>query len=146
MVSVPSELAEEYARINLSSYEWRIVWFVLSQDRFRKPVAVTYGDIAQATGIDQRNVERSLKQLRCLGIIGRTGNGRYCDYHLQYYNDWKIPDYLPTAYHHWVDAGCWRRIWKRPCDLALTSITKSKRKREGCVVGDLVHEETVEAA
>lgn len=73
---VANEIMEALARINLSPYESRVLWFILRKTYGwqKKSDLIPLSQIAQGTGISKPNVCHSLKRLLARSIIVRLDN------------------------------------------------------------------------
>ncbi|MBT9132974.1 MAG: hypothetical protein DDT33_01505 [Firmicutes bacterium] len=71
-----NELIEAFCRINLSSYESRILWCIIRKTYgWKKKVdRLSNSQIVQATGISKGHVSRALKSLRAKNIVTCSGN------------------------------------------------------------------------
>lgn len=64
-IDIANELAEAFRRVNLSSYEWRILWAILRETYgwHRKMAPISLTDFQKATGLDRSNISKTLSKL-----------------------------------------------------------------------------------
>ena len=102
-LDLANELVEQLARINLSAYEWRVLWAVLRKTwGWRKKVdIVPLSQIAEITGIQRPHVVRAkmslLKKKVLVDIQGKIGFNKD-------YEQWEIPGYTSTDSGTTLDA------------------------------------------
>jgi len=72
---VANEILEALVKINLSSYESRVLWFVIRKTYgwHKKSDWIALSQIVDGTGIDKRNVWRTIKSLERRNLIVRPG-------------------------------------------------------------------------
>jgi phage replication O-like protein O len=70
---IAHEILEAFAKINLSPYESRLAWFVIRKTYgwHKKTDWIALSQIVEGTGIDKRNVWRTIKSLERRNIIIR---------------------------------------------------------------------------
>ena len=69
---IANELAEALSRINLSTYESRVIWFLVRNTYGRggkKNDQIALSQIAEATSLDRGNAGRALRSLKDRGIV-----------------------------------------------------------------------------
>lgn len=74
---IHNEISEQLARTDLSGSEFRCLWFLLRKTYGfqKKEDDISYSQFAEGTGLDRRNVIRSLDKMVKRGIIYRQENG-----------------------------------------------------------------------
>ena len=94
-IDIANELAEALTKVNLSGYQYRIIWCI-----FRK----TYGwhkstdkisltQFEKMTGIERRHIQRALRKLESLNMIIIDRNSYINTYKFNsHYDTWKIID------------------------------------------------------
>lgn len=94
---IPHELIERVlCRVNLKAYEHRIFYIVARMSwgwKHRPHCYTTYRELAEKTGLDPRNVSRTVKQLEDKFIfIRRTGRKKtYLEINTDYMT-WRVPE------------------------------------------------------
>ncbi|HUU39672.1 MAG TPA: replication protein, partial [Desulfatiglandales bacterium] len=85
---IANELLEAMARINLSGYQSRVLMAIWRQTYgwHKKEDYISVSQIARMTGIDKRNVSRTLKELIEKNMIRK--NGRMTAFNKNY-NEWR---------------------------------------------------------
>ena len=70
---VANEILEALVKINLSSYESRVLWFIIRKTYgwHRPSDWIALSQIVKGTGIDKRNVWRTMKSLERRNLIIR---------------------------------------------------------------------------
>jgi len=83
-VDIANELVEALFRFNLSAYESRVLWFIFRQTYgwHKKTDRISYTQFEQ-TGLDRRNIGRTIRKLRNRKIITVAGNGQALEYGIQ---------------------------------------------------------------
>lgn len=88
---IANDIAQQFARINLSSYEWRVLWVILRKTYgwHKKTDRISYTQLEEATGINRRHIARAITKLLSRNIITQTGKGYGLEYGLQKnYESW----------------------------------------------------------
>lgn len=82
---VANQIAEQFAKINLSSYEWRVLWAILRKTYgwHKKTDRISYTQLEKATGINRRHIARAITKLLKRNIITQAGKGYNLEYGLQ---------------------------------------------------------------
>jgi len=90
---VANEILGALAKVSLSPYESRLIWIIVSQtygNHGKKMDRISLSQFSDWTGIDRRNVRRSLASLLAKGVIAASPNGMGIKYGLQKnYEQWK---------------------------------------------------------
>lgn len=93
-IDIANDIVDQLAKINLSSYEWRILWAILRKtwgyvvkdqkgrwiyDKYGQPIKkkmdwVSVSQLEDLTGLDRRNVSRTKLRLLERKIILKSGN------------------------------------------------------------------------
>jgi len=91
-VPIANELVEQFAKINLSPYEWRTLW-VLWRKTWgwqKKRDKISISQFQKLTGLDRRHQHRTLLSLERKKFIARKGNSYVTTYMFQKdYSKWK---------------------------------------------------------
>jgi phage replication O-like protein O len=84
-IDIANELAEALCRINLSPYEWRILWVIFRKTYgwHKKADRISYTQFEEATGIGRWHINRALRRLAMRNIITISGNSRLMEYSFQ---------------------------------------------------------------
>ena len=88
---IANELAEAFAKVNLSAYEWRILWFIMRKTYgFKKKTdAISLTQFAAGTGISTSNVIHTLARLKSRNLIVKSKDFRISEYGLnKHYDHW----------------------------------------------------------
>ena len=88
---IANELAEAFAKVNLSAYESRILWFIMRKTYgFKKKTdAISLSQFAAGTGISTSNVIHTLARLKCRNLIVKSKDFRISEYGLnKHYDHW----------------------------------------------------------
>jgi phage replication O-like protein O len=91
--AIPHEIVEAFARTNLSPYESRVVWFICRKTFgwHKKTDYISLSQFALGTGIDRRNVHRTLKGLESRKIVVRRDDRKGIRYGIQRdFTVWKV--------------------------------------------------------
>ena len=74
---IHNDIVERLAQTDLSGSEFRCLWFLLRKTYGfqKKEDDISYSQFAEGTGLDRRNVMRSLDKLVQRGIVYRKENG-----------------------------------------------------------------------
>ena len=112
-VDIANELVEALAKINLSSYESRILWVVLRKTYgwHKKMDQISITQFEKATGIKRWHVARTLAELVERKIVTRIGNSRIISYGFQ-------KDYTK-----------WRDVTKRGNDAGISRVSGEGRRK-----------------
>ena len=92
-IPIANELAEAFARIQLSGYEIRVLWVILRKTYGwnRKYDGISITQFERATNIERRNIVRTLKRLQKKHLIVKNDNGFITKWGLQKnYERWQI--------------------------------------------------------
>jgi phage replication O-like protein O len=96
-LDLANELVEAFARINLSAYEWRLLWALWRKTYcwHKKQDKIAITQFEKMTGLKRRHVARTLLKLKKRNIITQIGNSFITTYQFQKdYTKWK---YLPVT-------------------------------------------------
>jgi phage replication O-like protein O len=76
---VANELAEQFARCDLSGLEWRVVWVILRQTYgwSRKADRISVAQVSEATRVPLRSAKRALVALRERRILVAEGDDKH---------------------------------------------------------------------
>jgi len=91
-VKLANELAEAFAKINLSSYEWRVLWIILRKTYGwnKKEDWIPLTQFQELSQLRKQHIIRALNKLISKNIITRIGNGSGKKYGLnKIYSEWK---------------------------------------------------------
>jgi phage replication O-like protein O len=82
---IANELSEQFARLQLSGNQWRLLWVILRQSYGWKKKAdrISFTLFERRTGLDRRNIGRELKELASRNIIVKNDNSFIVSYGLQ---------------------------------------------------------------
>ena len=82
---IANQIADAFCRINLSAYEWRVVWAILRKTWGwqKKMDRISYTQYENLTGINRRHIARALDSLLARKIVKRSGKGYKLFYGLQ---------------------------------------------------------------
>src|SRR3990167_3281188 len=89
---IANEILEQLARINLTSYQWRILLVLLRKTYGwnKKEDAIALSQFSSSTGIRRVHVCRALKELCKKEIVTQRGNGYITKYSFQKdFDKWK---------------------------------------------------------
>jgi phage replication O-like protein O len=95
-----NELAEAFARLQLSGNQWRIFWVIVRQTYGwqRKSAQISVTRFQQMTELDRRHVARAIKALVSRKIVAKIGNSFVATYGLNKdYSQWKSLPKLTRA-------------------------------------------------
>ena len=90
-IPIANELAEAFYRINLSAYEWRLLWFIMRKTYgFHKSTdAISLTQFATGTGISTANVIHTLARLKGRNLIVKSKDFHITEYGLnKHYDHW----------------------------------------------------------
>jgi len=88
---ISNELADAFARVNLSAYESRLLWFLMRKTYgYHKGTdAISLTQFANGTGISTSNVIHTLARLKSRNLIIKSRNSRISEYGLnKHYDHW----------------------------------------------------------
>jgi phage replication O-like protein O len=82
---IANDIAEHFAQINLSAYEWRVLWAILRKTYgwHKKTDFISYTQLEEITNINRRHIARAISKLLKRNIITKTGTGYSLEYGLQ---------------------------------------------------------------
>ncbi|MBW1996317.1 MAG: replication protein [Deltaproteobacteria bacterium] len=85
------ELAKQFAKLNLSAYEWRFVWalWIKTWAWHKKADKVPLSQIVELTGIHKANVSRAKRMLISNGITGVIQRDNSLIKFNKNYDEWK---------------------------------------------------------
>ncbi len=89
---IANELAEAFARVNLSAYEWRALWVVIRKTYGwrKKTDRISYRQFAKCADIDLRNAFRAVQSLVGRNILTQQKDSNTFEYGLQKdYSQWE---------------------------------------------------------
>ena len=93
-IDIANEIAEALMKINLSSYESRVLWFILRKTWgwHKKMDWLTLSQFSKAIGLDRRLIHRALKRLssKKMIVINRDDNNRISYGFQKNYDKWKV--------------------------------------------------------
>src|SRR3972149_7190187 len=90
-VRISRELALAFAKVNMSSYEQRVIWCIMHQTYGydKKLDRISYSQFEEFTGLDRRHIGRTIKLLQTKNMIVCIGEGYSIDYGIQKdYDQW----------------------------------------------------------
>jgi phage replication O-like protein O len=91
-IDIANEIAEALARVQLSGYEWRILWVIFRKTYgwHKKMDQISITQFEKATGLKRWHVHRTLSILTEKNIVTKIGNSRIITYRFQKdYTKWK---------------------------------------------------------
>lgn len=91
-IDIANEIAEALCRVNLSAYEYRVIWFILRKTWgwHKKMDRISYSQFEEGTGINRRHLGPTIKRLIERQIITCSGNGHLLEYGFQKdYEKWQ---------------------------------------------------------
>jgi phage replication O-like protein O len=96
-VDIANELVDKFSNINLSAYQWRVLWFIFRKTYgwHKKADRISYTQFEQGTGLPRRHVARTLKQLIGANMVSVFGNGQLLEYAFQ--KDWEVWTLTPRG-------------------------------------------------
>ncbi len=70
-IDIPHELAEEIMKINISPYQYRIIWLIWRKTYgwHKDSAHISLTKFEEYTGLDRRNIGRTVRELERLNII-----------------------------------------------------------------------------
>lgn len=82
---IANELIDNFARINLSKYEWRIIWALLRKTYGwnKKTDFISLSQFQNITSISSQHVVRTLSQLLAKNMITKKNGSKVMEYGLQ---------------------------------------------------------------
>lgn len=84
---IPNEIIQAFCRLNISKYEWRVLWYILrmTYGYHRDSVCLALSIISKYVGLDRRLAHRAAKSLENKGILitSRDNNSKYTTYMFQ---------------------------------------------------------------
>jgi phage replication O-like protein O len=84
-IDIAHELAEAFYKLQLSGYQWHLLWVIFRQTygwkKKQDRISITF--FQQRTGIDKRNIAHSLSDLTKRKIIVKNNNGFIVSYGIQ---------------------------------------------------------------
>lgn len=84
-IDIAHELAEAFYKLQLSGYQWRLLWVIVRQTygwkKKQDRISITF--FQQRTGIDRRNIAHALSDLAERRIIVKNNNGFIVSYGIQ---------------------------------------------------------------
>ena len=89
---IANEILEQLARVNLTSYQWRVLLVLLRKTYGwnKKEDAISLSQFVVSTGIKRPHICRSLKELSGKHIVTQLGNGYITKYMFQKdFDKWK---------------------------------------------------------
>lgn len=84
-IDIAHELAEAFYKLQLSGYQWRVLWVIFRQTYGwkKKQDRISISFFQQRTGIDRRNIAHALSDLAERKIIVKNNNGFIVSYGIQ---------------------------------------------------------------
>ena len=84
-LKISNELAEAFARTQISGNQWRILWVIIRQTNgwSKDSDRISITQFQQRTGLKRRHVARELNKLIERKIVTKIGNGHSISYRLQ---------------------------------------------------------------
>lgn len=89
---IANEILEQLARVNLTSYQWRVLLVLLRKTYGwnKKEDAISLSQFVVATGIKRPHICRALKELSLKQVVTQLGNGYITKYMFQKdFDKWK---------------------------------------------------------
>jgi phage replication O-like protein O len=112
-IDVANEIAEALAKINLSSYESRVLWAVFRKTYgwHKKTDQISITQFQKITGMKRRHVSRTLSKLLQRNIVTQIGDSRITTYGFKKdYTKWK--DITQTGDDVGIPRVCWQGMKK----------------------------------
>ena len=84
-VKLANEIVEHLSQINLSAYEWRVLWAIWRKTYgwHKKSDSISYTQFQQITGLKRWHIARAINRLKKRNIITVSGNKHRLDYSFQ---------------------------------------------------------------
>ena len=84
-IDIAHELAEAFYKLQLSGYQWRLLWVIFRQTYGwkKKQDRISISFFEERTGIDRRNIAHALSDLAERKIIVKNNNGFIVSYGIQ---------------------------------------------------------------
>lgn len=94
---IANELVEAFAGLQLSGYQWRILWVVIRQTYgwHKRSDRISITKFEEKTGLKRRHAHLALSELIKMEIVTKIGNGQNLEYSLQ--KDWEKWTPLPIS-------------------------------------------------
>lgn len=92
-IDIANEIGEALARTHLSGYESRVLWVIWRKTYgwHKKSDAISITQFQKATGLDRRNISKTLQRLSYRNIIVKNDNGFISKWAFQKdYGNWKL--------------------------------------------------------
>ncbi len=93
-IDIANELGEAFQKLQLSGYQWRILWVIFRQTYgwHRKMHQISLSTFEKCTNIPQKKLVPALKDLVCRKVIVKDPTGYTASYGLQKdWESWKNP-------------------------------------------------------
>ena len=91
-IDIANELGEAFAKVNLSSYEWRVLWAILRKTYgwHKKSDWISLSQFIELTGLTKPHIIRAIKKLIKKNIIvAQIGNSKGKEYSInKHYKKW----------------------------------------------------------
>ena len=90
-IKIASEIVEQLCRINLSAYEWRVLWAIWRKTYgwHKKIDRISYTQFEEITGLNRRHIARAINLLKAKNIISVSGSKHKLYYSFQKnYDEW----------------------------------------------------------
>lgn len=91
-IDIPHDLAEALMKVNLSGYQYRIIWCIFKKTYgwYKSTDKISLTQFEKMTGLKRRNVYRTIKELEALNMIIVDRNGHINTYKFNSdYDTWK---------------------------------------------------------
>lgn len=92
-IDIANEIGEVLARTHLSGYESRVLWVIWRKTYgwHKKSDAISLTQFQKATGLDKRNIHKTLQRLSYRNIVVKNDNGFISKWAFQKdYSNWKL--------------------------------------------------------
>lgn len=107
-VKVASEVVDQLCKLNLSAYEWRVLWAIFRKTYgwHKKTDRISYTQFEEVTGLNRWHIARAINLLKQRNIISISGNKHSLEYSFQKdYDQWLSLPKGVTTHHETLPKG-----------------------------------------